>query len=86
MSIFWVVQHSELRLIVHQDDCYVFERDRYERPGNPIFFGPYTTYNEALAKVKSVGLRKGRQHNCRYCCPQYAPRQWDAEQNQHSAG
>ena len=49
-----------------------------EVPG-AMWHGPYRTYMEALQKLKEIGHKKRAQLNCRYCNPQYGPRQWDAE-------
>ena len=39
--------------------------------------GPYPNYDEAFGKAKEMSPRKGAQINCRFCHPQYSPRQWD---------
>jgi hypothetical protein len=49
-----------------------------EVPG-AMWHGPYRTYMEALQKLKQIGHKKCAQLNCRYCNPQYGPRQWDAD-------
>ena len=78
MTDFWVFQHDTRRTI-HRAECdyYALWRER-EVPGS-MWHGPYRTYMEALQKLKEIGHKKRAQLNCRYCNPQYGPRQWDAE-------
>src|SRR3954451_6893392 len=47
--------------------------------------GPYSNYDEAFGKAKEMSPRKGAQINCRFCHPQYSPRQWDGERSRSEA-
>jgi hypothetical protein len=78
MTDFWVFQHDARRVIYRAEcDYYKLWRER-DVPGAKRH-GPYATYTEALHKLKETGFTKRGQLNCRYCNPQYAPRQWDAD-------
>src|SRR3954463_2363787 len=77
---FWIFQDKpNKRIAIHRSEC----GTRNVRQGPPSegrsWHGPYPNYDEALGKAKEMSPRKGAQINCRFCHPQYSPRQRDAE-------
>jgi hypothetical protein len=78
MTSFWVFQH-DARRVIHRAECHYLKLWRVRDVPGAKWLGPYTTYMEALKQLKETGYKKGAQLNCRYCSPQYTPRQWNAE-------
>jgi hypothetical protein len=78
MTDFWIFQHDTRRTI-HRAECNYYKLWRERDVPGAKWLGPYNTYMDASKMLKETGYKKGAQLNCRYCNPQYGPRQWDAE-------
>ena len=76
MIDFWIYEHQR-RCLMHRGDCTSFNDPLRQEPPSAKRHGPYSSYTEALTKVKELGPKKGSQFHCRFCNPQYSPRQWD---------
>src|SRR3954466_11434333 len=82
---FWISQDKpNKRIAVHRADCGTRNLQQGALSEGRSWHGPYPNYDEAVGKTKEMSPRKGAQINCRFCHPQYSPRQWDRERGSSS--
>jgi hypothetical protein len=80
MPDFWIFQDKlNKRIRIHRGECGTRKGGGGPLQEGRTWHGPYATYDEALSKAKEMIKGKGTQINCRFCHPQYSPRQWDPE-------
>jgi hypothetical protein len=82
MPDFWIFQDNpNKRIRIHRAECGTRKGRQGPLPEGRSWHGPYPNYDEALGKAKELTRRPGAQVNCRFCHPQYSPRQWDGERS-----
>lgn len=83
---FWIFQDKpNKRIAVHRSECGTRNVQQGALSEGRSWHGPYPNYDEAFGKAKEMSPRKGAQINCRFCHPQYSPRQWDGERSRPEA-
>jgi len=75
---FWIFQDKpHKRIAIHRAECGTRNVGQGLPSEGRSWHGPYPHYDEAFGKAKEMSPSKGAQINCRFCHPQYSPRQWD---------
>jgi hypothetical protein len=83
---FWIFQDKpNKRIAIHRSECGTRNVQQGPPSEGRSWHGPYSNYDEAFGKAKEMSPRKGAQINCRFCHPQYSPRQWDGERSRPEA-
>ena len=78
---FWIFQDKpNKRITIHRAECGTRNGRQPSLSEGRSWHGPYPNYDEAFGKAKEMSPRKGAQINCRFCHPQYSPRQWGGEE------